>query len=116
MKLNALLKGLFMGVIGLIATIISDHETINLAYVIITTVVFTGQYLVKNWLMPSITEKLTIDTRDFISGILSALFMGISVYAATLLTEVEFTWIALWKAVVVAFVGYFAKTLPSAKK
>lgn len=116
MKLNSFIKGLIMGVIGLVATLLSDVETLNVAYMAITVVLFVAQYSVKNWFMPSITDKLTIDTRDFISGLLSAVFMGVSVYAGTLLTDVAFTWPALFKAISVAFVGYFVKTVPTNAK
>ena len=105
-----------MGVIGVLGAAFSDLETLNAAYLILVTVLFTAQYLVKNWLMPSVSDKLSVDVRDFISGALAALFMGISVYAASLLSGVDFTWIALWKAVSVAVVGYFTKTVPSAAK
>lgn len=113
MKLSAFWKGLFMGIIGLIATLLSDTETLNIAYIIITTLVFTGQYVVKNALMPSMSEKLTLNTKDFISGLLTAVFMGISVYAGTLLTDVPFTMAGFFKAIGVAFAGYFVKTFPS---
>jgi hypothetical protein len=113
---SSLLKNLIMGIVGVIGAAFSEMEVFVPMYVVLVTVIYTGQYAVKNWLMPSISDKLSIDIRDIVSGALSALFMGISVYAASLLTEVEFTWLALWKAVSIAVVGYFTKTVPSAKK
>jgi hypothetical protein len=106
------IKGMFMALIGFVATTLTDLETFNLAYVIIVTVVFTGGYLVKNWLMPSLTESGKIDLRDFLSGIITAVLMGISQFASTLLTDVEFSWKALGIAAAAAFIGYFSKTLP----
>lgn len=112
---NNFAKGLIMGIIGAIGASFSDMETFVPAYVVLTTVLFTFQYLVKNWVMPSISEKLSVDMRDIISGALTALFMGVSVYASSLLTDVDFTWIGLWKAVSIAVIGYFGKTLPTNK-
>lgn len=105
-----------MGLIGIIGAAFSDMETLNAIYLALVTVIFTAQYLVKNWLMPSVSDKFSLDVQDMISGAFAALFMGISVYAASLLSGVEFTWIALWKAVVVAVVGYFGKTVPAKSK
>ena len=112
---NNFWKGLFMGIIGIIGSLISNSETMVLSYILLTTVLFTCQYLVKNWLMPSVSDRLSVDLKDFLSGVLTAIFMGVSVYAGSLLTDVVFTWPALWKAVGVAFTGYFIKTVPSAK-
>lgn len=102
-----------MGLTSTLAATFSVMTDINLAYIALIAFSFTGQYSVKNWLMPSLSDKLKVDIRDAISGALIALFMGVSVYAATLLTDVEFTWIALWKAVSVAVIGYFTKTIPA---
>jgi hypothetical protein len=113
---NSILKGLIMGIIGILGAAFSDMETLNVIYLGLVTVLFTAQYLVKNWLMPSISDKLSVDVRDMISGLFAALFMGVSVYAASLLAGVDFTWLALWKAISVAVVGYFVKTVPSAAK
>lgn len=110
---NNLLKGLIMGIIAAIGASFSEMEVFVPSYVVLTTVIFTLQYLVKNWLKPSVSDKLSVDTWDFISGALTALFMSLSVYAASLLTEVDFTWPALWKAVSIAVIGYFTKTIPS---
>lgn len=110
------IKLFVMGLIGAIGAAFSEMSVFNIAYFLLVIVMFTGQYGVKNWLMPSISDKLTVDIRDLISGAFTALFMGISVYAASLLTDVEFTWLALWKAVSVAVVGYFVKTVPSTAK
>jgi hypothetical protein len=112
---SSLVKNLIMGIIGVIGAAFSEMEVFVPSYVILVTVIFSGQYLVKNWLMPSVSDKFSIDIQDIISGALTALFMGISVYAASLLTEVEFTWMALFKAASVAVVGYFTKTVPTAK-
>jgi len=114
--MNSLLKGLIMGLIGAIGAALSDMETMNVAYIVLVSVIFVFQYSVKNWLMPSISDKFSVDIQDLISGVLAAVFMGISVYAASLLTGIEFTWIALWKATVVAIIGYFSKTIPSKAK
>jgi len=114
--MKALWKNLLMGLIGVIGAAFSDMETLVPAYITLVTVLFTVQYFIKNWLMPSLSDKLSIDTRDFISAGLAAVFMSVSVYAATLLTDVEFTWLALWKAVSVAVVGYLTKTVPSKSK
>jgi hypothetical protein len=110
---NNFLKGLIMGIVGAIGAAFSDMQTMNMAYIGLITFGFTGQYLVKNWLKPSISDALSVDIRDVISGVLTGFFMAISVYAASLLTGVEFTWPALWKAVGAAVVGYFTKTTTS---
>lgn len=114
--MNSLLKGLIMGLIGVIGAALSDMETMNIAYITLVSVLFVSQYSIKNWLMPSISDKFSVDVQDLISGILTAVFMSISIYAASLLTGVEFTWLALWKATIVAIIGYFGKTIPSKAK
>lgn len=114
--MNSLLKGLFMGIVAVIGAAFTDMETFNFAYITIVVVVFTGQYLIKNWVKPSLSDKLSVSLWDFISGVLVALFMGLSVYAGTLLTDVVFSWSELWKAVSIAVIGYFTKTVPTQPK
>ena len=113
--MKSFVKGLLMAIIGFFMATVSELETFNAAYVIIVTVIFTGGYLLKNWLMPSLTDAGRIDLRDLISGLWIAISMGVSQYAAVLLTDVEFSWKAILVAVIGAVVGYFTKTLPSKK-
>lgn len=113
---SSLVKNLIMGIIGVIGAAFSTMQDFNTAYVILVTLIFTGQYFVKNLLMPSVSDKFSVDIQDMISGAFAALFMGISVFAASLLSDVEFTWMALWKAASVAVIGYFTKTVPSKAK
>lgn len=112
---NSFWKGLIMGIIGLLATILSDLETFNIWYVVLATVGFTGSYVLKNWLYPNMSAKFTIGFADFVNGLVIVVLMGLSNYTATLLTGVVFAWPALWKAVSIAFIGYFVKTVPSNK-
>lgn len=114
MKLNSLLKGLIMALVGFVATTISDLETFNAAYVIIASAGFTVVYLIKNYKMPSISA-LGMDWQDAISGVILALGMGLSSAAAQILTT-GFDWHTLWVAVSGAVVGYVLKTIPSKSK
>jgi len=112
MKLSAFWKGLFMALVGFIATTLSDIETFNIAYVGISTVAFTIIYIGKNYLFPSVSV-VGIDLQDFLSGLVLAVGMGISSFAGQILTVGSLDWNALGIAVVGALVGYFVKTAPS---
>lgn len=115
MKLNAFWKGLIMALVGFIATMLSDLDTLNFAYIGLSTLGFTIIYVVKNAVWPSISV-VGIDIRDVISGVILAVGMAISSFAAQLLTTQTFEWSALGVAVLGAIVGYFAKTIPSNAK
>ena len=112
MKLSTFFKGFIMALVGYLATELSDMEVFNLAYTLIVTTGFTVIYLGKNWLFPSVSDKFGIHARDFISGAIVAVGMAFMTYAGTLLTDVVFTWGALFKAVAGAVAGYFIKTVP----
>lgn len=112
MKLSTFWKGLFMALVGFIATTLSDLETFNIAYVAVSTIAFTVIYVGKNYLFPSISV-VGIDLQDFISGLVLAVGMGFSSFAGQILVTGVLDWSALWVAVVGAFVGYFVKTVPS---
>jgi len=115
MKLNTFWKGLIMALVGFISTTISETEIFSFAYVATATTGFTLIYLVKNWVMPSVSA-FGIDLRDILSGIILAAGMGVSSYAAQIITFGTFEWPALWVAVSGAVVGYFAKTVPQKSK
>lgn len=115
MKLNSFLKGLIMAIVGFVATLLSDMETINFAVIVISTVGFTIYYTGKNYLMPSISV-VGIDIRDILSGILLAVGMAISNFAAQIIIVGHVDWGMLGKAVLGAIIGYFAKTVPSNAK
>lgn len=116
MKLNAFWKGLIMAIVGFIATTISqDIEGINFAYIAIATAGFTVYYIGKNAFFQSNSEPGKINLKDLISGILLALGMAVSSFAASVITLGHIDWRALWIAVVGAVIGYFTKTLPSGK-
>lgn len=114
MKLNAFWKGLIMAVIGFIATTLSDIDTFNVTYVLISTIGFTDVYIAKNAVMPSIS-MVGLDLRDALSGLILAIGMALSSAAAQILTT-GFEWSTLWIAVSGAVVGYFSKTLPNNAK
>ena len=111
MKLNAFWKGLIMALVGFVATMLSDLETMNFAYMVIATVGFTIVYIGKNYLFPSVSV-VGIDIRDMLSGLVLAIGMGLSSFAAQILTT-GFEWQTLWISVAGAIVGYFAKTIPN---
>ena len=115
MKLSTFWKGLFMALVGFIATTLSDLETFNAAYVGISTVAFTIIYVGKNYLFPSVSV-VGIDLQDILSGLVLAVGMGVSSFAGQILTTGLLDWNALWVAVAGAFVGYFVKTAPSKAK
>ena len=114
MKLTAFWKGLIMALVGFVATMLSDLETMNFAYMAIATAGFTVVYVVKNAVWPSISV-VGIDIQDMLSGLILAVGMALSSYAAQILTT-GFDWQTLWISVAGAFVGYFAKTIPSNAK
>ena len=113
MKLSKFWKGLIMAIVGFIATVISDLESFNLGYVVIATGGFTILYMVKNAIWPTTSPAWMINLWDgTISGILIAVSMAISSFAASIITTGVIDWHALWIAVVGAVIGYFAKTIP----
>jgi uncharacterized membrane protein YvlD (DUF360 family) len=112
MKLSAFWKGLIMALIGFIATMLSDLESFNVWYVVIATVAFILIYVAKNAVYPS-TSQIGLNIRDLISGLMIAVGMAISSFAASIITLGSVDWHALWLAVVGAVVGYFVKTVPS---
>lgn len=114
MKLTAFWKGLIMALVGFVATMLSDMETLNFAYMAIATTGFTIVYVVKNVVFPSVSV-VGIDLRDLLSGVILAVGMAISSYAAQIWT-MGFEWQTLWVSVVGAVVGYFAKTIPTNAK
>lgn len=117
MKLSAFWKGLIMAVVGFIATGISQNvEGLNFTYVVISTVGFTLLYIGKNAVFQSTSEPGIVNWQDLLSGIIIAVSMAISSFAASIITTGAVDWQALWIAVVGAVVGYFTKTLPSGTK
>lgn len=109
MKLNAFWKGLIMSVIGFTVTLFTGSETVSFAYAAIATLGFTTVYFIKNFAMPSISVMGNIDLRDALSGVILAVGMALSSYAAQVLTG-EFSWKTLGLAVGGAVVGYLGKT------
>lgn len=114
MKLSVFWKGLIMALVGFVATTLSDLETFNVVYIVISTLGFTIVYFAKNYMFPSVSV-MGLDLRDIISGFVLALGMGVSSYVAQILTT-GFSWQTLWIAVSGAVIGYIAKTLPSKAK
>ena len=109
-------KGLLMAVVAFVAATITDLETFNAAYVGVTTVAFVIIYLGKNAWLPSVSESMTVDMQDLISGLLIAAGMAISSFAASVLTTGAVDWKALLVAVVSSVVGYFGKTFATKGK
>jgi MFS family permease len=116
MKLSTFWKGFIMALVGYLATELGNAEVFNLTYTLIVTAGFTVIYLGKNWLFPSVSDRFGVQARDFISGGIIAIGMALMTFAGTLLTDVEFTWLALFKAVGGAVAGYFIKTVPQKGK
>jgi len=114
MKLNAFWKGLIMGLVGFIATTLSDLETMNFAYILISSIGFAVVYIGKNYALPSISA-IGIDFRDIISGLILAVGMALSSAAAQVLT-IGFEWNTLLIAVSGAVVGYITKTVSTNSK
>lgn len=114
--MNSFWKGLIMAIVGFAATTIADLETFNLAYVVITTVAFTLLYIGKNYWLPSNSDTGKLNGQDVLSGILIAVSMALSNFAAVLLTSATLDWKQLGLAVVGAIVGYFIKTTPAKSK
>ena len=114
MKLNAFWKGLIMSLIGFIATALSDLESMNIVYILISSIGFIAVYIGKNYIMPSVSA-IGVDFRDIISGVIVALGMGLSSAAAQILTT-GFEWNTLWIAVSGAVIGYFTKTISTNSK
>lgn len=104
-----------MAIVGFLATTLSDLETFNAAYAIISTVSFTLVYVGKNYVWPSKSDILGLDWHLFASGAVLAIGMGLSSYVAQILTS-GFEWHTLWVSVSGAVIGYFTKTLASKKQ
>ena len=102
-----------MAIVGFVATTIADLEVINWAYVGIATLGFTVIYVAKNFFMPSDSDPGTINWRDLVSGLIVAMGMAISSFAASIITLGFIDWKALGLAVLYAVIGYFGKTIPS---
>lgn len=109
-------KGLVMALVGFLASTISDLEVINWAYVLITTIGFTAVYIGKNYWKPSTSDANNLNPGDLWSGILIAVGMGVSSFAASIITTGMVDWKALGIAVISAVVGYFSKTFISKPK
>lgn len=107
-----------MAIVGFVATLISqDIESLTFAYVLISTLGFTLLYLAKNAVWPSTSPEWMLKLWESIgSGILIAVAMAISTFAASIITTGHVDLHALWVSVVTAVIGYFTKTLPSTTK
>ncbi len=116
MKINAFWKGFIMAIVGFVATTLSDLETFNLAYVLIATVGFTVIYVGKNAIFKSTSGAGTINLQDLLSGVIVAVGMAISSFAASVITSGAVDWKELGVAVIGAVVGYFTKTVPQKGK
>ena len=110
------IKGLIMAVVGFLAATIADLEVVNWAYVGITTVGFTLMYLAKNFFLPSNSDEGGFNWRDALNGVLIAVSMALSNFAAVLLTVETLDWKQLGVSVLGAVAGYFIKTVPQGKK
>jgi hypothetical protein len=106
-------KVFLMALAAFVFTTIATISNFSWPYVAIVTIVFTGGYAVKNWLMPSTSPEGTLNWRDIVSGIIVALCAALADYAGTLMTDVLFTWQALWAAIASGVMIYFTKTLPA---
>lgn len=114
--MNSKTKALLMAIVAFLATTISNLEKPNWGYVFLATVSFTLIYLAKNYILPSTSEEGRLNWRDALSGLIIAIAMGISSFAASVLTTGKIDWNALLIAIIGSVVGYFTKTLPSGKK
>jgi hypothetical protein len=112
MKLTPWIKALLMALVGFLATTLADLESFNFSYVAIATAAFTLIYVAKNAVWPS-DSPIGLNVRDLISGVVVAVGMAISSFAASIITTGVVDWKALGIAVFGAVVGYFTKTATS---
>lgn len=103
-------KIFIMTVIGFLSTIIADNESATFAFVTLSTVLFSIQYAVKNYLMPSKTESTKWDWRDTLSGVIIAICMADSAALSQIIIGNTIAWSLLWKTSIGAVIGYFSKT------
>ena len=106
---TTIFKGLIMALVGFIATTVTQTP-INWIYVGIASLAFTLMYLGKNYILPSTSVFLGVNIRDLLSGLLVAISMAVSTFAASILTEPSVDWKALLLAVGSATGGYLLKT------
>lgn len=110
MKVKTSWKLLIMALVGFLATLLSNTEIINVANIAISTFVFVITYFVSDMLYPSKSDAFTLALYDFIKGSVLAVCMALSEYAGILLSDTVFTWDAILKAALAAFLGYLTKT------
>ena len=103
-----------MSLVGFVATTLSDLESMNFVYILISSAGFAAVYIGKNYIMPSVSA-IGIDLKDILSGVIVAVGMGISSAAAQILTT-GFEWSTLWIAVSGAVIGYITKTASTNSK
>jgi hypothetical protein len=115
--MNAKLKIFVMAVIGFVVTTLSTIEVFDLAYVALVTVSFALTYALKNLWFPSNSNEGSVVWKDIVSGVILAVSMALSTYAAAIiLPEVEFSFKVMWMNVIGAVVGYFTKTVAQGQK
>jgi hypothetical protein len=103
---------MLMAIVGFVIITVKEAETFNLLYVGLTTVFFTGGYLLKNWLFPSLSDKGKLELRDWISGAWIAINMGAADIISQVLVIGTIDLKALLLSMGAALLGYIAKTLP----
>ena len=68
-------------------------------------------YVAKNFLLPSTSEKMTLNWMDLIGGLLLAIGSAVSNYVAQLTIDGEIDWKSFGKLLLVVVMGYLSKTL-----
>jgi hypothetical protein len=115
--MNTFFKGLIMALVGFVATYISQSAgVINWAYIGIASGAFTLIYLAKNFAWPSISIYGIVNLQDLVSGLIMAIGMAVSNFAASLLTSTTINWSVFGTSVLLAVVGYFTKDIFSGQK
>jgi hypothetical protein len=116
MKVNTFIKGLVMAVVGFVASLYANAESVSIAFVAISTIAFTLMYLGKNWKFPSKTNTFGMDTQDWLSGLFIFVSMALSSSIASFIVDGHIEWMILLKSSGGACIGYLAKTFSTQPK
>ena len=113
--MNNRIKIFIMTMVAFVATTFSTSgfpETTNQWVIFAITIGGTLlTYIAKNFLIPSTSEKMTLNWMDLIGGLLLALGTAVSNYVAQLTIDGEIDWKSFGKLLLVVVFGYLSKTL-----
>lgn len=103
---KTIIKGLLAALFAWFAVYFQSTPDLDWIYVAVYTVAFSGGYLAKNALWPSTSPLGFINVWDLLSGLLLAVFGGLTDWAAQLLTGAIFNWHTVWVTASTTAIAY----------